>query len=244
MLPAYDGVSNLRNKYRAQAPTKETSSSQTSSHQLQESALTPSSHNTDRFAWLVIVMKLIKVPGEAIPQHPSCSASCNNHFHLSQNRTEWFRSEGITGGHPAQPHCSSRVPLSTFLRTVSRWLWNIPKEWDSTAERATCCSAQFTLTIKFYPMFRWNSPESVSAHCCPSCPLALPRRAWLWKKKHLSKVIESGLERDREMDGRGHLSNRQVWWHLWTHRDPGHIQSSGKGTWEPQEESAFLGSSS
>lgn len=38
-------------------------------------------------------MKLIKVPREAVPQHPSFGASCNNHFHLAQSLTEWLRTE-------------------------------------------------------------------------------------------------------------------------------------------------------
>jgi len=76
--------SGFKNKYRTQESTKEIFSSQTSSHQLQESTLTPSS--TDWFAWLVLVMWLIKLQREDIPQHPGSSASPNNYFHLAESR--------------------------------------------------------------------------------------------------------------------------------------------------------------
>lgn len=219
-------VSNLRNKYRAQAPTKETSSSQTSSHQLQESALTPSSSNTDRFAWLVIVMKLIKVPREAVPQHPSCSASCNNHFHLSQNGSGQKGSLQVT-----QPSLTAKAgsPWAPSSGLCPDGFWMSPRNETPQPLRATSVHPHSKVLPHFLVEFLVHLFLPITSHPVtwhyqeePGCENKPFKGDWEWLRKG-------------QRNGRGHLSNWQVWWRPWTQRSrpylafrEGHIGTAGR----------------
>ena len=75
------------------------------------------------------------------------------HIAPLQRITERSGLEGTSVGHPAQPPCWSRVTQSRLHRTLSRWVWNISREGDSTmlqcgADAALllpcCCMGAFT----------------------------------------------------------------------------------------------------
>ena len=77
------------------------------------------------------------------------------HFH---GLIEWLRLEGTFGDHLVQPLSSGRATESWLPRTMSRHLWNIFKNRDSTTSWTTCTSAQLiTLAVeKCFLMFRGN----------------------------------------------------------------------------------------
>ena len=69
-------------------------------------------------------------------------------------------------GHPVQPPCPSSVTYSRLHRTLSRRVWNISREGDSTTSLGSLGQCSVTLRgKKFFPVFRRN-------FLCPSsCPL-------------------------------------------------------------------------
>lgn len=67
---------------------------------------------------------------------PAPDCSCQ---HLSI--TGWLRLECSSGGHLLQSPCSSRVAQSQLPSTVSRQLFNISKNGESTSSLGNLCSA-------------------------------------------------------------------------------------------------------
>lgn len=93
--------------------------------------------------------------------------------------TEWIRLEGTTRGDVIQPACWSRFPYSMLFRNVSRLLWSISRDTDTTTSLGILFQCWVTLRVKFLLTFRWNFLGSSFCHCLLSYCLAPPRRAWL-----------------------------------------------------------------
>jgi len=71
--------------------------------------------------------------------------------------TECSGLEGTSVGHPVQPPCRSRVTYNRLHRTMSRQVWNISREGDSTASLGSLCQGSVTLRgKKFFLVFRRN----------------------------------------------------------------------------------------
>ena len=71
-------------------------------------------------------------------------------------------------GSPSPPPCRSRVTHSRLHRTLSRWVWNISREGDSTASLGSLYQCSVILRgKKFFLMFSWNFL------CFSLCPLPL-----------------------------------------------------------------------
>ena len=60
----------------------------------------------------------------------------------------WQRLAGTSVGHPVQPSCPSRVTYSRLHRTLSRRVWNISREGDSTASLGSLGQGFVTLRGK------------------------------------------------------------------------------------------------
>jgi len=74
----------------------------------------------------------------------------------------------LSGDHPVQPPCRSRVTQSRLHRTAARWVLNISREGDSTASLGSLGQGSVTLTgKKFFLVFSWNFL------CFSLCPLLL-----------------------------------------------------------------------
>ena len=87
-------------------------------------------------------------------------------------------------GHPVQPPCPSRVTQSRLHRTVSRGVWNISREGDSTASLRSLGQGSVTLRgKKFFLIFSWSF---LCFSLCPSpltffhSPLTLSLGQHLW----------------------------------------------------------------
>jgi len=69
-------------------------------------------------------------------------------------------------GHLTQTPCPSRVTWSRLHRTLSRQVFNISREGDSTTSLGNLFQGSITLRVKkFFLMFRWNFL------CFSLCPL-------------------------------------------------------------------------
>ena len=82
---------------------------------------------------------------------------------------------------PSPTPCPSRVTQSRLQRTLSRRVWNISREGDSTTSLGSLGQGSVTLRgKKFFLMFSWSLPSSASvcARCPLSCHWAPLERVW------------------------------------------------------------------
>ena len=94
--------------------------------------------------------------------------------------TQRLRLEGNSGGHPVQPHCSSRATYSQFPRTMTRQLLSISKDGDSTSSLGNLCQCLVTLIMKScFLMSEGSSCVSGGVNCFLSCYWEPRKRGWL-----------------------------------------------------------------
>jgi len=81
-------------------------------------------------------------------------------------------------GSPSPTPCPSRVTQSRLHSTLSRRVWNISREGDSTTSLGNLFQGSIILKGKFFLIFRWNFP------CFSLCPLPLVLSLGTTEKSH------------------------------------------------------------
>lgn len=94
--------------------------------------------------------------------------------------TQWPRLTGTSGSYPVYSPCSDRTTSSQLLKTLSRQLFSIFRDGDSTVSLGNLCQGSITFTGKrCFLTFRGREPFvfSVGTHCLWFCHWAPLERA-------------------------------------------------------------------